>query len=369
MKERIIISCNTSWGIYNFRNGLIRRLISLGYEVITTAPLDGYEKKLESLGVIHVPVQMDNKGKNPLRDYTLHKRYLQIFKDLKPDLVLNYTIKPVVYAGFAAKRLGIPYYSFITGLGTGFLRGLLLQMIVESLYRFSQSQAAAVYFLNETDANIFRTRKIVSAHRIEVLPGEGVDVSSFSPREKSNKSGEIRFLYLGRILRDKGVIEYIEAARKMKEMGSLATFSIVGDCTVKNSSAINYEELEALGMGNIFTYSPPTDDVANLIADYDCIVLPSYREGLPRTLLEASAMEKIVIATDVEGCREVVIDQKTGFLCKVKDAESLAGCMEKVFKLDSADREKMGVAGRKFVLENYSEDRVLELLLNRIESR
>lgn len=369
MTKTIAISCNTSWGIYNFRAGLVRELLAIGFQVVTIAPFDDYVEKLESLGCRHITISMDNKGKNPLNDYQLCRAYKKIFRTLRPEIIFNYTIKPVIYGGFAAKSLRIPYFSFITGLGTGFLRGNFLRLIVERLYKFSQVDVSAAFFLNEEDKNIFKKRGLVPSESAHLLPGEGVDLDRFSWCDLPQDSGKIRFLYLGRILADKGVREYLQAAKKIIQKFPNAHFSVVGDCNVQNSSAIHYQELEQLGMGSIFEYQPHTEDVTGKMKEAHCIVLPSYREGLPRTLLEASAMGRIVVATDVEGCREVVQNGRTGFLCAVKSVGSLQDALEKVLELPPERMLQMGHAGRKFVQENFAELTVFKIIfenLNRV---
>lgn len=360
--KTILINCNTSWGIYNFRSSLITALLDEGNRVVTVAPYDIYVGKLEDLGVRHIALKMNNKGKNPIQDYVLYRKYSKIFSSIKPDQILNYTIKPVVYGGFAARKLNIPYYSFITGLGTGFLRGRVLRLIVETLYRISQDKVQKSYFLNSSDLQTFTESHLVPENSASLLPGEGVDIDQFK-KQPMPEGKHVRFLYLGRVLGDKGVREYLLAAKLIKQKYPEVHFSVMGDCQVQNSSAMTEYELKELGMGTIFSYESSTDQPERAIADHHCVVLPSYREGLPRTLLEASAMGRPVIATDVEGCRDVVIDNQTGLLCEVRSVESLIGSIEKIIQMDSKTIRDMGDAGSLFVKENFSDEKVLSIIL------
>ena len=368
MQLNILIVSNTSWYLYNFRLGLISSLLERGNQVFTLAPEDEFSHKLEKSGCHHIHLEMDNKGLNPINDVMMKRRLSNIYGRMNPDLILHYTIKPVIYGSMAAAKLGIPFINNITGLGTAFIKRNWVTWLVKRLYRLSQKNANHVFFQNADDKELFsRERLIPEDMAKEVVPGTGIDTDHFnvSPYPKNKL---VTFLLIARMLKDKGVREFVEAAREIKLEFSNVNFQLLGFLGVSNRTAISHQQIQVWEVQGIIEYLGETDDVRPYIADADCVVLPSYREGLPRTLLEAASMGRPIIATDVTGCREVVEHGVNGYLCKEKDANDLAEKMRDVIKLSCHDRKKMGLKGRKKMEDNFNEKIIVEKIVNRIEN-
>lgn len=355
---KLVLYANTAWYLHNFRYGLIRALLEQGSEVVVMAPTGKAVKSLESMGAQFIPMEMDNKGSNPARDFSLSIRSYRALRNIRPDVVLNFTIKPVIYGTLAAKLLGIPCINTITGLGTAFIKESWITKVVGVLYRMSLPLSHRVFFQNPDDRQLFLDRRYLSADLIRVVPGSGINLSRFSPSAQA--PGEtLRFLLIARMLRDKGVVEYVDAARILKERGLKAEFQLLGPIGVDNRTALSAEQLRAWEDEGLIRYLGAAEDVRPHIAKADCVVLPSYREGTPRTLLEASAMAKPLVATDVVGCREVVKHGENGFLCKVRDADSLAAAIVRFAELSSQEKLEMGVAARRRVELFYDEKIVI----------
>jgi glycosyltransferase involved in cell wall biosynthesis len=361
-----VISINASWNIVNFRRGLIAELQRRGFRVIALAPTDAYSGQFAALGVDYVAIDMDKKGVSPRRDLRLLAAYYRILRRLRPDVFLGYTAKPNVYGSLAAQALGIPVINNVSGLGTAFIRQGLLTRIVSALYRVAFRRSARVFFQNEEDRDLFVDKKLVASGKAGLLPGSGIDVTRFTPVDPT--SGPFTFLLIARLLWDKGVREYVEAARHVRAELPETRFQLLGFLDVENRTAVGRRDVEAWVAEGLIEYLGVSDDVRPLIATADCVVLPSYREGLPRTLLEAAAMGRPMLASDVPGCRQVVRDGVNGYLCKVRDAQSLADAMLKMIRLPPAERERMGIAARRMAESEYDEKIVIARYMEAIEA-
>ncbi|MEA3063192.1 MAG: hypothetical protein QOJ94_2973 [Sphingomonadales bacterium] len=360
----LLISINASWNIVNFRAGLIRGLQEAGYRVVALAPRDPWSERLGELGVEFHPIEMDRKGLSPARDFGLLWRYRRTLHRLRPDAFLGYTAKPNVWGSLAAQSLGIPVINNVSGLGTAFIRGGWLGRLVAALYRLAFRRSATVFFQNEEDRDLFVARRIVSAGKARLLPGSGIDTMHFQPAPPTaTEDRPFVFLLVARLLRDKGVGEYVEAARRVRREAPDARFQLLGFLDSDNRSAFSRPELQAWVDEGLIDYLGASDDVRPAIADADCVVLPSYREGLPRTLLEAAAMGKPLIATDVPGCRQVVRHDVNGLLCRVRDSESLAEAMLETLRAGPQRRAEWGKAARAIVEAEYDERIVVESYL------
>lgn len=342
----------------------MRELLADGHEVTAIAPDDEYVAFLEALGVRFLVQPMDNKGTHPLRDLKLLLSFLRVFRRERPDLVISYTIKPVIYASFAARWLSVPAVSVVTGLGTAFLRENVLTKLVEWLYRVSQSGVKRIFFLNEDDMGVFRERALAPAALMERLPSEGVDLLHFNPVNTRPRGGAVyfddshrtfRFLLVARMLWDKGVGEYVEAARQVRRIYPDTQFGLLGFLDVENSSAISRHQMDEWVQEGVVSYLGVTNDVREAISTSDCVVLPSYREGVPRTLLEAAAMERPIIATDTAGCRDVIDDGVNGYLCRPRDADDLAKKLIQLIELTPDARVAMGEKGRQKMEREFDE--------------
>ena len=355
--QRIVISINTAWNIANFRAGLVRALLDRGCEVITIAPPDAYVQQLVDMGCRFIPLEMDNKGSNPVADVALFFRYLALLRRERPDFFLGYTIKPNIYGSLAAQLCGVPVVNNVSGLGTAFIRDSWVTKVVKMLYRAALARSHVVFFQNAEDRDLFLRLRLVDAGKTALLPGSGVDIERFKPAGPDQGPSEdgVRFLLIARLLYDKGVGEYVEAARILKARIPSTTCSILGFLDADNRTAVSREDVDRWVSEGVIEYLGSADDVRPHIAQADCIVLPSYREGAPRTLLEAAAMAKPVITTDVPGCRDVMDHGRTGFLCKPKDPGDLVLKMMEFIDMSMIRRRTMGEAGRKKMEREFDE--------------
>ena len=360
---RIAISINRSWNIYNFRSGLVKALIAEGHEVIAIAPKDEFSQRLMKMGCRFFPLEVENTGSNPLKDISLFLEYKKIYKKIQPDIVLQYTIKPNIYGTLAAKQLSIPVINNVSGLGTVFLNNGIVSYVARSLYKIAFRNTDLVFFQNPDDREEFLSKIQIPNLKTELLPGSGIDLSRFIPKSRSNGQA-FTFLMISRIIKDKGVYEYVEAARQAKKKNIKAKFQLLGETDVNHRRGIRTQELQSwIGDGTI-DYLGVTDQVDDMIKEADCIVLPSYREGTPRTLLEGAAMGKPIIATDVPGCRQVVLEGKNGYLCKAKDSQSLYEALNRMYRQDKSTLREMGLNGREIIEKTFDENIVIQRYLH-----
>ncbi|GGD31891.1 glycosyltransferase family 4 protein [Aureimonas glaciei] len=361
---KILISINTSWNVYNFRSGLVQALVAAGYEVVVAAPEDGHSARLADLGCRYIALPMDNQGTSPRSDIRLYRNYRRLMRAEKPDCFLGWTIKPNIYGTLAAQSLGIPAINNISGLGTAFIRGGWLSRLAKSLYRLALRRSATVFFQNRDDRALFVDQKLVQRERTALLPGSGIDLTRFSAAPMNGRpAADLCFLLIGRILWDKGLAEFVAAARQVRARHPKVRFQILGFLDAANQTAVPRSEVDRWVAEEGIDYLGTTDDVRPFIADADCIVLPSYREGTPRTLLEAAALGRPLIATDVPGCREVVDNGSNGLLCAVRDAEDLARCMLEMIAASPAERAEMGAFSRSKVEREFDEQIVIDRYL------
>lgn len=361
MRRTIILSINTSWNLLNFRQGLIRYLQAHNYHIVTLAPHDTSSSKLRDLGCEVVDFPMASQGLNPFQDLWLWWRYRRLFKKFRPAAFLGWTIKPNIYGSLAAHGMGIPVINNISGLGSGFLAGGWLSWTVQTLYKIALKKSHRVFFQNPDDHALFLKKALTKSVQSVVLPGSGVDLIRFSPAPRIPPSSRpFRFLMIARLLRDKGALEYFSAARELRAAGQFVQCQFLGFVDSKNPTAIPIKEFEDLIAQGIVEYLGTTDDVRPFIAQSDCVVLPSYREGTPRTLLEAAAMARPVIATNVPGCREVVVDEGNGFLCEAKSSSSLLQALLRMKNQSEQDWQRMASASRMLVESRYDEHVIFE---------
>ena len=367
MSKKITICSNTSWYLYNFRQGLIKALQNQGYEVSLIAPIDDYSKRLEYLGCKHYDIELNNKGTNPIEDTKLMYQYYKLFKEINPDILLIYTIKPNIYASIISKILNIETINVVAGLGTVFLDNKPSSKLARWLYKISLFNNK-VLFENGDDNNEFIKRNIIRKRQSTIIPGSGINTNSFKARNIAVKKDNITFLLIARLIKDKGVIEYIEAIKSIKDKYPNAKFKILGSYYFDNPSAISKDEVNSWVKDGIIEYLGYTDAVLEEIEKVDCVVLPSYREGLSRVLLEAGSMSKPIITTNVTGCREVVDNGYNGFLVTPKDSKSLALAIENMINLSHKERLEMGMRGRLKVINEFDEKIVIKKYLDAILS-
>lgn len=358
---KIAIVANTSWYVYNFRKELILELLENGHQVVTVAPvyMDEYSQKLIDMGCAHFNVNMDNKGTNPIKDIATFFSFISIYKKARPEMIFHFTIKPNIYGTLAAKFLNIPCINNISGLGTLFIKEGFATLVAKILYKISQNHPKHIFFQNNEDHEHFLKLGLVKKEKSSVLPGSGVDTVRFSPAEKKNNDGKFVFLLIARMLKDKGIVEFVKAAEIVKSTHDHCEFQLLGFMDDKNRTAVTHKEMsEWIEQGNI-KYLGSTDTVEDFIKNADCVVLPSYREGTPRSLLEAASMGKPLITTDAPGCRNVLIDNENGYFCKVKNARDLALKMIKMAELSKEDLKKMGERSRQLITERFGVEQVI----------
>lgn len=345
--KKIAIIANGSWYLKNFRENFLKELVK-NYEVIALVSDMDYSQELKSFGLNIELYDLNRKGLNPIQDFKTLVQLVRKLIKIKPDLVINYTIKPNIYGGIAATLLRIPYINNITGLGTAFLGSKLLYYFTLFLYAISHRFCFKIIFQNKTDLELLTSKNAVPSDRACLIEGSGVDIEKFCPQSRSM---EYDFLMISRIIADKGVQEYFDAALQIKNQNSNVSFALLGEVDEGNRGALSKDELRKYSHINFLGHQK---NVPEIISKSGCVVLPSYREGLSRTLIEAGACGKIAITTDVPGCRDVVVDNWNGHLCKPKDAISLKECMEKVLRLSNEEKSKMEDNARKNVVDKFS---------------
>jgi glycosyltransferase involved in cell wall biosynthesis len=359
---KIAIVLNTSWNIFNFRMNFIRTLLEAGHEVHTIAPEDDYSKFLTQTGCTHHRVRMDSRGANPIKDSALIFELFWIYKKVRPDVILHYTIKPNIYGTLAASMLRIPVINNVCGLGTVFLKDNLVSAVAVLLYKISFHFANKVFFQNEDDLKLFVNRNLVKPESVDLVPGSGIDLQKFTPMHyKRNR--QFTFLLISRLITDKGVMEYIDAIKKLKAQGYNAKFQVLGAMDPKHKRGIKTELIQKWIGSELIEYLGTTDDVRQYISKADCVVLPSYREGTPRTLLEAASSSKPIIATDVPGCNHVVKHNFNGLLCRLKDSDDLAEKMIEMTHLSDDTLIEFGRNGRRKMEAEYNESIVINKYL------
>ncbi|MDO9311053.1 MAG: glycosyltransferase family 4 protein [Nitrosomonas sp.] len=367
MNKTVAIVYNASENAYKIKQKLIFLLKENNYDVIVIAPFDRYSDKFSELGVTYFRLDMNRKGENPIEELLLIAKFVKVLKLAAPDVILNFTIKPNLYGSIAAAILSIPTICNVTGLGTVFIKSGYSLLFVKLLYKIAFKFSSKIFFQNIDDKNLFDNLKLVCPKKSELIPGDGVDIDLFSPSFPQSRFDEkVVFLFIGRILRDKGVMDFVGAAKLLIEKYGNVEFQILGGVDEGNATAISLEEVMQWQSAGIINYLEYTDDVRPFLANADVVVLPSYREGMPRTILEAAAMGKPVIVTDVPGCRHAVIHGETGYLCKVQDINSLADAMENMLNAGSDQRKLLGNNGRKMIVNEFDEKIVLKKYLETI---
>ena len=367
MVKTVVISINASWNIVNFRGGLIAALRRQGMRVVALSPADAYSRRLADMGVEHVPIAIDSLGLSPLRDLMLLARYYRLLRRIRPDAFLGWTAKPNVYGSFAAHALGIPVINNISGLGTAFIAGGRLQRLVSLLYRIALRRSARVFFQNPEDRLLFLDNGLARPAQTRLLPGSGINLDRFRPVATAARGEPFTFLLIGRLLWQKGVREYVEAARIVRRDAPEARFQLLGFLDAANRSAVGRSDVNRWQAERLIDYLGAADDVRPHIAAADCLVLPSYREGLPRALLEGAAMGKPLIATDVPGCRQAVEHEINGLLCAARDPAALADAMLAMIRLPAARRAAMGAAGRARIEREFCEGNAVQPYLDALK--
>ena len=351
---KILLSSNSARNLAHFRRPVIEELVAAGYRVVAAAPADGKEAALIAMGATFRPIRMSGAGTSPVDDLRLLLDYIKLLRAERPAMFLGFTAKPNIYGSLAARLTNIPVIATISGLGSAFIKGGLLGGILMGLYRAALLRARAVVFQNPADRDLFVGRRIVRPGQARLIAGSGIDLDHFVPTDGPHDA-QFRFLLIARLLLDKGIAEYVEAARSIRARHPDVRFQLLGAEGGDNPSAVPRADLERWAGESIVELLGDCEDVRPFIAAADCIVLPSYREGLPRSLLEGSAMARPLIASDVAGCRDVIDDGATGLLCQARSSTSLAAAMERMIAIIPAERTAMGAAGRRKVEAQFDQ--------------
>ena len=354
MSLKIAIVVNSSWNIYNFRKGLVLKFLAEGNEVIAITPTDTYEEKIGEWGVTHIPIELKSSGLNPAKDLTYLRSLKRIFKEEKPDVILSFTIKANIYGSMAARSCRIPIISNVSGLGTTFLWKGWVSRAAISLYNRAFRSTDFTFFQNADDRKLFLENVKMDSSKTGLLPGSGIDLTHFNSAPPAFQA-PTKFLMISRLILEKGVLDYLAAAIEVLKERADVEFQLLGTYESDHKRSISEEDFERIKSGHVINYLGQSDDVMKVIEEADVVVLPSYREGTPRTLLEASAMSRPLISTDVPGCKEVVSDGINGFLCEPQNPESLSSKMKLFLSLSIDEKKAMGRASRKLVEKSFDE--------------
>lgn len=340
-----------------------------GMKVFACAPKDEFSHKLISLGIEFHDIKISQKGTNAFDDFNLLLSYKKIIKDIRPDICLFYTIKPNIYGSLAAQSENVPFINNISGLGTVFLRNRPSSYIAKLLYKRALKNSSHVFFQNQDDLNLFKETGIILHNRREVLPGSGIDVDYFKPKHVNVNNENFTFLMVSRLIFDKGIREYIKATQIVRNKFPNVNFNILGQAEEKGNLGFTKSEIIQISDENNIEWHSLKVDVRPYMSQADVIVLPSYREGMSRALLEALSMEKAILTTDVPGCRELVNKNQNGLLCKAKDANDLAQKMIELIEMPIEKVKQMGKNGRLFVKKSFAEELIFEAYNNAIADK
>lgn len=363
----IAFVANTAWSLYNFRFGIIKKFLEMNYQVIVVAPFESiYSRKLIQLGCDYQSIELDNKGTNLIKDFKSIIQIYKLYKNIKPDIIFHYTIKLNIYGTIAAFLNRISCISIVCGTGYAFNQKNLLYYWVIFLYRISFSMAQKVWFLNKDEKKIFANKKIVTPNKISILPGEGINTTFFKPTQSTKPQDKYIFLLTARLIWDKGINEYAEAARILKnKYGAKIECQLLGFLNANNPQAISQNIVNQWHTEGIINYMGAAEDVRPYLEKAHCFVLPSfYCEGIPRSLLEAASMELPIITTDNQGCRDIVEDGFNGFIIQPKNIADLATKMEQLFLLSPKEQTQMGKNGRYKVITTFEESLVIPYYLD-----
>lgn len=364
--RKIAFLTNSFWNVVNYRMPLIRACQALGFTPIILAPEDDFAGQMPAGWSCHFLKQLAPGGKNPAQDLRLYLEIRQLLKQHRPELLLSFTIKPNIYGSLAAAHLNIPYLPTITGLGYSFLQKGLLSRLTARLYRLAFRQARRVVFQNKDDRQWFVQQKLLRPEQAVLIPGSGVDTQYFYPDFPTTEA-PCSFIYIGRLLWDKGLGEFVQAIRMLKQDHPDLQVCWLGAPDTNNPAAIHTAQLEAWQSEDLIRLLGRQEDVRPYIAAADALVLPSYREGLPRAVLEAMSMAKPVIVTDVPGCRELVVEGENGYLAPVKDPRALRRVLQQFLTLPEQERRAMGRRGRTMVARNFDQGLIVGKYLELIQ--
>ena len=368
-KPIITLSSNSSWYLFNFRRSTIKRFLQDDFKVICISPKDEHTELLKSLGCEWKEIKVSRKGLNPLEDLRLFFQIFYIYLSIKPVAAFHFTVKNNIYGSFAAFLTQVPAINNITGLGTAFLQKNLISKIVILLYKLSQPLASRVFCQNSEDINMLTKFNILPKDKIELLPGSGVNLKKFNPsimKQADHSEKKFRFLYVGRMIADKGLNELYEAVSRINNSQIKCELWLCGFVDYENISAISEKTIHQWNQMEWLHWKGPSNFVESVMSKVDCVVLPSYREGMPKSLLEAGAMSLPVVTTDVPGCNTIISHKANGLICKPKDFISLEDALNSMLEMTDIERQKLGIRGREIVKEKYDEKIVIQAAVDAV---
>ena len=364
--KKILILANIDMGLYNFRKELLEKLIDMGHEVHISLPMGSRVKDMQDMGCHFIETPVDRRGMNPIADLKLFFAYRNMLKQLKPDVVLTYTIKPNIYGGLACRMAGVPYLSNITGLGSAVHNGGMVAKFLMMLYRRSAKYASCLFFQNSQNLEFFKEKKAISKNYV-LLPGSGVNIKEYTYEKYPSSEEPLSFLFIGRLMRDKGVGELVEAAKNIRRDYPEITFDLVGFCEEEYK-----QTFDELNEGNVVNALGQQQNVREFIKSHSATVLPSYHEGTANVLLESAATGRPCIASNIPGCKEIIDDGITGYVFEAKSASVLEDALRKFIALSYEERKQMGVLGRLKMEREYDREIIIQHYLReigKVESR
>ena len=357
--KKVLILANNDVGLYKFRKELIEELCKKN-KVIISLPYGDLVEDLKKLGCKYIRQEFNRRGTNPLADIEQMIGYVELIKKVRPDVVLSYTIKPNVYGGLACQLTRTPYIANVTGLGTSIENGGVMQLLTTNLYKAGLRKASCVFFQNSSNHKLFKHKKIVKGHT-RVIPGSGVNTKFHNYEDYPDETDGIRFLFVGRIMKDKGIEELLAAMKALHSDYPNISLDIVGGYDEDYS-----DTLDKAAAGGYVRYHGRQEEVHDFYKNCHCVVLPSYHEGMANVLLEGASTGRPVVATNIPGCKETFNEAKTGFGCKVKDAKSLENAMRKFLSLSHEEKAQMGLAGREKVKKEFDRSIIVNAYLDEI---
>lgn len=357
---KILILANSDAGLYKFRRELLQRLLEKRNKVFLSTPPGEYIGKLKEMGCFYIETSLDRRGMNPIKDLGLLLQYSRLLRKIKPDAVLTYTIKPNLYGGIICQLHHVKYIENITGLGTAVENKSALSKLLLIWYRISLKKASQVFFQNEANRQFFETNHITGKSRL--LPGSGVNLQEHRYEEYPQEEGEIRFLYVGRIMKDKGIEELLACARQLRKKYSHIFFDLVGGYDEEKYQ----REVEAMEKAGVVRYFGRQDDVHSYMKSRHAVILPSYHEGMSNVLLEAAACGRPILTTRVSGCQETFEEGVSGIGFEAKNVESLIAAVEKFLGLTYEEKREMGRRGREKMEKNFDRELVIKAYLQEL---
>lgn len=352
---RVLVLSNFGMGLYKFRKEILETLVQDNHEVIASFPEDEFVKPIIELGCQFKHIDLDRRGMNPLKDLKLIFNYIKLIKRVKPDIVLTYTIKPNIYAGILSLIFDYKYFPNITGAGNSIENGGVLSILTTNLYKYALKNAEKVFFQNQYNLNYFQQKKLINKMQPILLPGSGVNTDNFSYQKYPSADKDIRILYIGRILKDKGINELLEAIKYIKPRYPSLHFDIIGFCDEK------YEEiLQEFDEKGLLKFHGQQNNVVPFIENCHAIIQPSYHEGMSNVLLESASSGRPILASNVPGCQETFDEGISGIGFEAKNTQSLIESLERFIQLPYELKVEMGQQGRRKIIREFNREIIIK---------